>query len=147
MTDVEQLDHVAVAESQHETSVVSTTQTVADPGRGMRVQRVTTQFFAGRVAGSEIVWLIAGVVLSLLAMDFIFHAAGANNVGFAAFVFAFGAFFAAPFAGIFTTSYATPHNSLVWADLLAMIIYALLAVVVAKVVTIMAERRDLQSLS
>jgi hypothetical protein len=42
------------------------------------------------------VWLIDGILIALLALDFIFHAAGANNVGFAAFGFSVGKVLAAP---------------------------------------------------
>jgi hypothetical protein len=76
----------------------------------------------------------------LLALDFVFHATGANNVGFAAFVFSVGTFLAAPFAGIFKTTYAAQGNLIIWADVLAMAIYALLAVVIVKVVAMAAAR-------
>ena len=106
------------------------------------MQRSTTRMWAGRSPGVEIVWLIAGIVIAFLALDFIFHALGANNVGFAAFVFSVGTFFAAPFSGIFNTSTAAPGNLVIWADVLAMVVYTLLAVVVVKVVGMSAGRNN-----
>jgi hypothetical protein len=73
-------------------------------------------------------------------LDFVFHATGANNVGFGAFVFSVGTFLAAPFAGIFKTTYAAHGNLIIWADVLAMVIYAVIAVVIVKVVAIVADR-------
>jgi hypothetical protein len=86
--------------------------------------------------------LIAGIVLAFLALDFVFHAFGANNVGFAAFVFSVGSFFAAPFAGIFNTSTTAPGNLVVWADVLAMVIYTIVATVIAKLAGMAAGRRQ-----
>jgi hypothetical protein len=86
------------------------------------------------------VWLLAGIVLAFLALDFVFHATGANNVGFAAFIFSVGKFLAAPFAGIFNTTYAAHGNLLIWADVLAMVIYALVAAVIVKVVAMATAR-------
>ena len=34
----------------------------------------------------EFLWLLAGIVLAFPALDFVFHATEANNVGFAAFI-------------------------------------------------------------
>jgi hypothetical protein len=112
-----------------------TTQTTADPATGARTQRSTTRAWSGRAPGVELVWLLGGIVIVLLAMDFILHASGANDVGFAAFVFSVGTALAAPFAGIFKTTYAAHGNLVIWADVLAMVVYALLAALVAKVVT------------
>jgi hypothetical protein len=104
------------------------------------MRRSTTRAWSGTSPAVGIVWLLAGIVLAFLALDFIFHASGANNVGFAAFVFSVGTFLAAPFAGIFKTTYAAHGNLIIWADVLAMVIYALLAVVIVKVVALVVAR-------
>ena len=139
MDNVQVHDQIA-SDGQNQSGVTSTTQTVADPVTGAQVQRSTTRMWAGRTPGVELVWLIAGIIIVFLAMDFIFHATGANNVGFAAFVFSVGSFFAAPFAGIFNTSTAAQGNLVIWADVLAMVIYSLVAVVLVKVVAMIAGR-------
>ena len=90
-------------------------------------------------------WLIAGILIAFLALDFIFHAAGANSVGFAAFVFSVGKVLAAPFAGIFKNS-AAHGNLVIWADVLAIVIYALIAAVIAKLVTMAMARSATSSI-
>jgi hypothetical protein len=140
MTDMQSQDQAVTNDGSNQTGVNRTTQTYADPATGASTSRTTTRIWSGRSPGVELVWLIAGIVIAFLALDFIFHAAGANDVGFAAFVFSVGKALAAPFAGIFKTTYAARGNLVVWADVLAMVIYALIAGVIAKVVTMAMAR-------
>jgi len=140
MTDIQTRDQAVSTDGQSQSGVNSTTQTAADPVTGASMRRSTTRAWSGRSPGVEIVWLVAGVVLAFLALDFIFHASGANNVGFATFVFSVGTFLAAPFAGIFKTTYAAHGNLIIWADVLAMVLYALLAVAIVKVVGMVVAR-------
>jgi hypothetical protein len=140
MTDMQTEDQAVTNYGSNRTGVNTTTQTVADPATGASLRRSSTSVWSGRSPGVEFVWLIAGIVLAFLALDFVFHAAGANNVGFASFVFTVGKALAAPFAGIFKTAYASHGNLIVWADILAMVIYALGAAVVVKVVTLISAR-------
>jgi hypothetical protein len=140
MTDMQTRDQAVSTDGQSQSEVTSTTQTAADPVTGASVRRSTTRAWSGTSPAVGIVWLLAGIVLAFIALDFIFHASGANNVGFASFVFSVGTFLAAPFAGIFRTTYAAHGNLIIWADVLAMVIYALLAVVIVKVVAMAAAR-------
>jgi hypothetical protein len=140
MTDMQTRDQAVSTDGQSQSGVTSTTQTTADPVTGASMRRSTTRAWSGTSPAVGIVWLLAGIVLAFLALDFIFHATGANNVGFAAFVFSVGTFLAAPFAGIFKTTYAAHGNLIIWADVLAMVIYALLAVVIVKVVAMATAR-------
>ena len=61
-------------------------------------------------------------------------------MGFGAFGFSAGTFLAAPFAGIFNTTHAAQGNLIIWADVLAMVIYALIAVAIVKVVGMVVTR-------
>jgi hypothetical protein len=140
MTDMQSQDQAVTNYGPNRTGVNTTTQTVADPATGASVRRSTTSVWSGKSPGVEFVWLIAGIVIAFLALDFIFHAAGANDVGFASFVFSVGKALAAPFAGIFKTAYAARGNLIVWADVLAMVIYGLAAAVVVKLVTLVSAR-------
>jgi hypothetical protein len=140
MTDMRTDDQAVTNSGSNRTGVNTTTQTVADPATGASVRRSTTNVWSGRSPGIEFVWLIAGIVVAFLALDFIFHAAGANDVGFAAFVFSVGKALASPFAGIFNTATAARGNLIVWADVLAMVIYVLAAAVIVKVVTLISAR-------
>jgi hypothetical protein len=140
MTDMQARDQAVTNDGSNQTGVNRTTQTFADPATGASTSRTTTRMWSGRAPGVEFVWLIAGIIIVFLALDFIFHASGANAVGFASFVFSVGKFFATPFAGIFKTTYAAHGNLVIWADVLAMVIYALIAGVIAKVVTMTMAR-------
>jgi hypothetical protein len=140
MTDMQTQDQAVTNAGPNQTGVTRTTQTVADPVTGASTRRSTTNVWSGRAPGIEFVWLVAGIVIALLALDFVFHAAGANNVGFAAFIFSVGTFLAAPFAGIFKTTSPAHGSLVVWADVLAIVIYALIAAVIAKVVTMAMAR-------
>jgi len=140
MTDMQTQDQAVTDDGPTQSGVNRTTQTTADPATGTSTRRSTTRAWSGRAPGVEFVWLIAGIVIAFLALDFIFHATGANDVGFAAFVFSVGKALAAPFAGIFATTYAAHGNLVIWADVLAIVIYALAAAVVAKVATMVVAR-------
>ncbi len=139
MTDI-QTDQSVTSDGSNRTGINTTTQTVADPATGASMRRSTTNVWSGRTPGVEIVWLIAGIVIVMLALDFIFHAAGANDVGFASFIFGVGKALAAPFAGIFKTDSAARGNLIVWADVLAMVIYGIAAAIVVKVVALISAR-------
>jgi hypothetical protein len=140
MTDMHTQDQAVTNYGSNRTGVNTTTETAADPVTGASMRRSTTSVWSGRSPGIEFVWLIAGIVVAFLALDFIFHAAGANDVGFAAFVFSVGKALASPFAGIFQTATAARGNLIVWADVLAMVIYVLAAAVIVKVVTLISAR-------
>jgi hypothetical protein len=140
MTDMHTQDQAVTNEGPNQSGVSRTTQTTADPVTGTSTSRSTTRAWSGKAPGVELVWLIAGIVIVFLALDFIFHATGANDVGFAAFVFSVGKALAAPFAGIFATTYAAHGNLVIWADVLAIVIYALAAAAVVKIVTMAVAR-------
>src|ERR1700680_1564077 len=140
MTDMQTQDQAVTNYGPNQSGVSRTTQTTADPVTGASTRRSTTRAWSGKSPAVELVWLIAGIVIAFLALDFIFHASGANDVGFAAFVFAVGKALAAPFAGIFNTATAARGNLIVWADVLAMVIYVLVAAAIVKVVTLISAR-------
>ena len=93
---------------------------------------------AGRIAA--VVWLIVGVVDVILALDFIFRAAGGANTGFAHYVYRIGGWLAAPFDGIFrNTALVNGSTFIRWADVLAVAIYSLAALAVVRLIQIMAR--------
>jgi len=89
-----------------------------------------------------IVWTIVAVVNIILALRFIFLAAGANDTGFASAMYAIGGALAAPFRGIFGTSTAGTGHPLEWADLLAIVVYSIAAWIVSRVMVIGAAPAD-----
>jgi hypothetical protein len=138
MTDTQAQDRVVSDDGQSSRGVTNTTQTMSDPVTGAAIRSSSTRMWSGQSPWLGIVGLLAAIVLILLALDFVFHAAGANNVGFAAFIFSAGSALASPFAGIFKTT-AAQGNPIVWADLLAIVVYALAAGLVGKVVSMIVD--------
>jgi hypothetical protein len=145
MTDMQTQDQAVTTAGSTQSGVNRTIQTTSDPVTGGSTRQSTTRAWTGKAPGIEFVWLIAGILIAFLALDFIFHAAGANDVGFAAFVFSVGKVLAAPFAGIFKNS-AAHGNLVIWADVLAIVIYALIAAVIAKLVTMAMARSATSSI-
>jgi hypothetical protein len=123
MTDMQTQDQAVTNYGSNRTGVNTTTETIADPATGASVRRSRTSVWSGRSPGIEVVWLIAGIVVAFLAI-----------------VFAVGKALASPFAGIFKTATAARGNLIVWADVLAMVIYVLAAAVIVKVVTLISAR-------
>jgi len=145
MSDMQTQDQALTSAGSTQSGVNRTIQTTSDPVTGASTRQSTTRAWTGKAPGIELVWLIAGILITFLALDFIFHAAGANNVGFAAFVFSVGKVLAAPFAGIFKNSVAH-GNLVVWADVLAIVIYGLVAAVIAKLVSMAMARSATSSM-
>ena len=85
---------------------------------------------------SQAVWLIVAVVDIILALDFIFWAAAANNTGFAHYVHRIGEKLSVPFDGIFNTTITTGKSAFRWADVLAVVIYSILGWIVTKAISI-----------
>jgi hypothetical protein len=101
-----------------------------------------TPTYSGSSRLAQFVWLVVGIVDVILALDFIFRAAGGANTGFAHYVYRIGGWLSAPFAGIFTNTPITNGRTFVrWADVLAVVIYTLAALAVVKLVQIVATPR------
>ncbi|MFN2451303.1 MAG: hypothetical protein ABR541_03005 [Candidatus Dormibacteria bacterium] len=95
----------------------------------------------------NLVWLVVGIIIAILAFDFFFRLAAANDVGFASFIYGVGGVLAAPFDGIFGISTAVGTRSVIrWSDLLAMVVYALIGALIVKVVRIASAPRPGQSI-
>jgi hypothetical protein len=130
MTDLQVQERVAGENGQNHRDLASPTPATADAPA-----RPATRTSAPRTrSGLPVIRLIELAiigVLAFLALDFVFHAIGALNVGFAGVIFTVGSFLASPFVGIFTTTPASQGNLLVWTDILAMGVYAAAALVLA----------------
>jgi hypothetical protein len=101
-----------------------------------------TATYSGSSRLAQFIWLVVGVVDVIIALDFIFRAAGGANTGFAHYVYRVGGWLAAPFDGIFTNTAITNGRTFVrWADVLAVVIYTLAALAVVKLVRIVATPR------
>lgn len=118
----EQVRHV-----DDEGQVTRTTTTVTDDGA---VQSPSTIM-------ARVVWYIAGVIITLLALRFIFVLLGANQGnGFVHFIYSLSYPFAVPFFGIFGYSIHYGVSRFELSTLVAIAIYALVAWGLARLVTI-----------
>lgn len=99
-----------------------TTQAVSEP----------TSFTAARI-----VWFIAGIIITLLALRFLFVLLGANQGnGFVSLIYTLSYPFAAPFFGIFSDRTTYGIARLETSTLVGIAIYSLIAWGIARLVTI-----------
>lgn len=109
-------------------NAVETTQQIHDP-------RADENYHKDVV--SRVVWFIAGVLLSLLALRFVFALLGANaNNGFANFIYSVTYPFVAPFFGLIGYDFTAGVSRFEAFTLVAMAIYALIAYGISKLVNI-----------
>jgi YggT family protein len=92
---------------------------------------------------TQAIWLVFGVIEGLLAIRFALRALGANaSAGFAEFIYGITAPFVAPFNGLFSNP-SSSNSVLELNTIVAMIAYALLAWLLAKIVwLIVGEERS-----
>lgn len=86
---------------------------------------------------ARIVWYVAGVILALLALRFLLALLGANPANaFANFIYSVSYPFVAPFFGLFSYRLAYGVSRFEIYTLVAMVIYALIAWGIARLITI-----------
>lgn len=128
--------------AEQTTEVRETNQTVSDDGTQAR--EVVTEAKTGKVSGVtlaiRIVWFIAGFIIILLTLRIVLLLLGANDTaGFVNFIYNISEPFAAPFYGMF----AQPTRGVSTLDIssiFAIIIYALLAWGITKLITLTKPR-------
>jgi hypothetical protein len=119
------------------------TAAAATPAAGTSVYSSRTGVYPVGYRTIQLIWLIAGVVDIILALDFIFRAAAANDTGFAHYIYRLGGWLAAPFDGIFNTTTLNGGASVArWSDVLAVAVYSIAAWIVTKLVRITATPRS-----
>ena len=87
---------------------------------------------------ARIVWLIAGIIETILALRFIFALLGANpNNAFASFIYDVSRPFVAPFFNLFNYNYVDSGvGRFEIFTLVAMLVYGLIAALIARLVSI-----------
>jgi len=102
----------------------------------------TTEHTSGVVVAQRIIWFIAGLISTIIALRFIFLLLGANrDAAFTDFIYSLSAPFVAPFVGIFGEPvYGTAVFEI--SSLLAIVIYLLIAWGIAKLLTISRPREE-----
>jgi uncharacterized protein YggT (Ycf19 family) len=90
-----------------------------------------------QVVAARVVWYIAGILLTLLALRFVLALLGANTANtFANFIYTVSHPFVAPFFGLFSYNLRYGVSRFESYTLVAMIVYALVAYGIAKLLTI-----------
>ncbi len=102
----------------------------------VRTQETTVASASSGTLAKRIVYYIAGVIIALIALRFLFLILGANrDSGFVDFIYTLSGIFVAPFVGIFgepTFGVSYVETS----SIIAIIVYALLAVGIGKLFTL-----------
>ena len=100
----------------------------------------------GLARGGRVVYFIFGAIEVLLAFRLVFKILGANpGSSFADFIYGFSGFFLAPFTGIFsrvTTTGIETKAVFEPAVIIAMFVYAIVAVGIVKLVVVSSRRPD-----
>ncbi len=127
-------------ESRETTEVYQTNEAPAPQA----TRTVRTSRAGGSLMLYRIIWLIAGIIIALLALRVILLLLGANEAApFVGFVYALSSVFAWPFYGIFGY---TPHygqSVLEISSIVAIIVYALIAWGLGKLATLTTSRTDI----
>ena len=119
-------------------------QTAVDGNESVRRQTVrTNQSVSSTVLAQRVIYYIGGAILVILGTRFVLLLLGASRAsGFVNFVYSLSGAFVAPFSGIFTRpTYGTSTFDSV--TIVAMIVYGILTVAIAKLVTLGNRNRDL----
>jgi hypothetical protein len=131
---------MAVATRQiptEETATTTTTAPVADDtavvDNPRKEHRITV--------AERLVYLIGGILLAILGLRFLLMLLGANSgAGFADFIYSVSHPFVSPFFGLFNYKEQFGANRFEFETLIAMAVYAILMVVIAKIVALPSNR-------
>lgn len=129
-------------EDQQTTEVRETNSQVGDTNvQRQTVKKVTAT--SGVVVAQRVIWFFAGFIIVMLGLRVLLLALAANQGNFFVdFVYALGGFFSAPFAGIF----GSPRYGEFFFDtasVVAIVVYALLAWGLAKLITLTRPQEEI----
>lgn len=113
-------------------------------GENVRRQSVAaSQGVSSGVVARRVVYYIAGFIIALLALRLILLLLAANqDAPFVDFVYALSGVFAAPFYGIFSYQPSYGQSTFEISTVVAIIVYALLAMGIAKLLSLTSTRSD-----
>ena len=122
-------------EDEQTTEVRQTDKQVGDTNIKRESVKQTTSV-SGVVIAQRVIYYLGGVIMSLLFLRLIFQLFGANQAsGFVDFIYSLSGIFVAPFFGIFgEPTFGVSHFET--STLVAIIIYALLTIGIAKLLTV-----------
>jgi hypothetical protein len=103
----------------------------------------TNQSVSSSVFAERLIYYIGGAILVILGIRFVLLLLGASRAsGFVNFIYSFSGAFVAPFNGIFSRpTYGT--STFDSATIVAMIVYGIVTVALAKLLTLNKRNRDL----
>jgi hypothetical protein len=97
----------------------------------------------GMTVAERIIYLIGGIIIGLLAIRFILSLLAANRGnGFADFIYSVTHPFVSPFFGLFNYDEQFGQHRFEWETLVAIVVYALIMAVLARLVTLGSHRAD-----
>jgi uncharacterized protein YggT (Ycf19 family) len=124
-------------------------QPVQPVASGQRVERVNRTYSAGGYywpnnpadRAIRVVYLVLGIVEALLAIRVVLKLLAANpGAGFSSFIYGITAPFVAPFQGVFPDP-ATNGSVLEVSALLAMVVWALVAWIIVRIIDMLRQRQ------
>lgn len=115
--------------------------TVAEEPTAVAAEPAATRAEHRMNVAARLVYLIGGVIIALLALRFLLALLGANpDNAFANFIYTVSHPFAAPFFGLFSYDQTLGSSRFELGTLVAMVVYALLTGLLARLVTIGSRR-------
>lgn len=118
-----------------------TTESVTDPAVAEPVATENPRSEHRITVAERVVYLIGGILLALLGLRFILMLLGANaGAGFADFIYDVSHPFVSPFFGLFNYDETFGRSRFEYETLIAMLVYAILMVVIAKLVALPSRR-------
>jgi len=121
------------------------TVTTAGPAQsGQTVTRTSSTVAPAGFRAKNLVWLAAGVVDAILALDFVFKIAGSADVGFVSFIWSIASPLSAPFRGVLASTVSTGHYAY-WPDIAGIVVYTIAAWIVVALIGILAAPRPARS--
>jgi hypothetical protein len=132
-----------MTDKEQQVTEVRESNTIAD-GNTVRRQSIETAATADRgIVARRVIYYIAGFIISLLALRLILLLLAANQgAPFVDFVYGLSGFFAWPFYGIFSYQPSYGQSTFEISTVVAIIVYALIAMGLAKLFTLTSNRTD-----
>lgn len=130
-------------DKEQQVTEVRESDTVQD-GATVRRQSIETSRSVDKgVVARRVIYYIAGFIIALLALRLVLLLLAANqSAPFVDFVYALSGFFAWPFYGIFSYQPSYGQATFEISTVVAIIVYALIAMGLAKLFTLTSDRTD-----
>lgn len=132
-------------EPEQKVTEVRETNTSEGATNVQRRSEVTAEKVSGVVLAKRVVWFIAGFIIVLLTLRIVLQLLGANDAaGFVNFIYSISQPFAQPFYGMFPEP-TRGVSTLDVSSIFAIIIYALVAWGITKLITLTRPRTDVEA--